>query len=195
MWRHVQLVKLRHLGARRLYRYRLYVVLLSLDSLHRLLVLHVPVGHFDESHARLQASYCDDQFGRFFPGLRMRDEILDLLLPEEEEFGLLYRDGGYPFTHTEVPFASRKLNYKSYDYLYEHADKSLLDLERQLERGYLEGPLHYTPRVVPQGGIWNDLKQKYRPAGGGCDGVWAQRDLVPLLQYYVALSRLRCPTW
>ena len=181
LWRRVQLVKLRHLGAR-----RLYVVLHSLDTLHRLLVLHVPVGSFDESHARLQASYCDDRFGRFFPGLRMRDEILDLLLPEEEEFGLLYRDGGYPFTHTEVPFPSKKPNYKSYDV--EHADKSLIDLERQLERGYLEGPLLYTPRVVhPQGGVWNDVKKKYRPVvDATVSGL--NETLVPLSCDYVALS-------
>jgi hypothetical protein len=103
LWRRVQLMKLRHMGQR-----RLYVVIYSLDLLHRLLVLHVPVGPFDLSHARLQGTYRDDRFGRFANGLRIRDEILELLEPEEREFGMQYRDGGgYPFAHTDLPKPSR----------------------------------------------------------------------------------------
>jgi hypothetical protein len=182
LWCRVQLMKLRHMGQR-----RLYVVIYSLDLLHRLLVLHVPVGPFDVSHARLQGTYRDDRFGRFECGLRIRDEILELLEPEEREFGMQYRDGGgYPFTHTDLPKPSRRANYRSYDF--DHADKSLLDLERQLDRGYLEGPLLYTPRIVhPQGGVYNESKQKYRPVldatASGLNGT-----IVPLDCSYVALS-------
>jgi len=111
---------------------------------------------------------------------------LELLLPEEKEFGLLYRDGGYAFTHSDVPAPSRRPNYQSYDV--EHADRSLMDLERQLERGYVEGPLLFTPRIVhPQGGIFNAVKDKYRPVvDATASGL--NETIVPLDCDYVSLA-------
>ena len=36
-------------------------------------------------------------------------------------------------------------------------------MRRLLDRGVLEGPLHYRPKVVnPQGGVWQEDKQKWR---------------------------------
>ena len=52
-------------------------------------------------------------------------------------------------------------NYRSY---YDHSDLSDADIQRQLDAGWLEGPLHYTPWVVnPQAGIYLPEKDKYRP--------------------------------
>jgi len=157
LWRRVRMEKLRHHGLR-----QHYLVIYSLDMLHRHLVLHVPVGEFDLRHAERQATYRDDRHGRFAPGLRVDDSLLEFLKPDEREFGELYRDGGYPFTFTDVPAASRTPNYYSYDV--EFAERSVRDLTRQVERGYVEGPLLYTPRIVnPQGGVYNEAKDKYRP--------------------------------
>ena len=59
----------------------------------------------------------------------------------------------------EVQRSYSRENYRSYE---EHADRSLQDLLRQEDAGWIEGPLHYWPRIVnAQAGILKG--DKYRP--------------------------------
>eukprot|EP00959_Pyramimonas_sp_CCMP1952_P407211 8534327-Pyramimonas_sp.AAC.1 len=51
-------------------------------------------------------------------------------------------------------------NFLSYD---EHPERAAQDFEKMLQRGVLEGPLHYRPHVVnPMGAIYNAEKDKFR---------------------------------
>ena len=106
-------------------------------------------------HADRQMTYHDDLQGRFAPGLRLVDEFVDLMTPEERKFGEHYVTGGFPIHFSSVPEPFKKANYSSYDV--EHAEKSLDDLHRQLQAGWIEGPLLYQPRVTsPQGALYNE---------------------------------------
>ena len=74
LWNRISLQHLRFEGQR-----YWYVVLHTLDQAHRLLVLRVPPRRFASEqeryeHARRQATYRDDKYGRFAPGLRVKDE-------------------------------------------------------------------------------------------------------------------------
>ena len=82
-WNRVALHHLRFEGAR-----RWYAVVFSLDGLHRLLVLRVPPMRFSSAAAALehrerQMTYRDDHRGRFAPGLRVSDDFMALLTPED----------------------------------------------------------------------------------------------------------------
>ena len=62
------------------------MVVRTLDTLHDLLVVRVPPNPFATEQARLehaagQATYRDDERGRFAPGLRVSDEFMSLLPP------------------------------------------------------------------------------------------------------------------
>ena len=161
-WNRVALHHLRFEGAR-----RWYVVVFSLDGLHRLLVLHVPPSRFLSPAAALdhrvrQMTYRDDHRGRFAPGLRVSDKFMTLLSPEDYEArGRAYMTGGHVMDLVEIPPVYDQANYASYE---EHGEKSLVDLNHQVAAGYLEGPLLYKPRIInKQAGIWDEVKQKYRP--------------------------------
>ena len=161
LWNRISLHHLRFGGQR-----YWYVVLHTLDQAHRLLVLRVPPRHFSSEqeryeHARRQATYHDDRHGRFAPGLRVRDEFLQLLTAEELQFARAYVDGGHEYQFVEVPRSYRRRNYASYE---EHQERSRAEVLRQVEAGWLEGPLLYVPRVVhPQAGVYVAEKDKYRP--------------------------------
>ena len=54
-------------------------------------------------HAGRQMTYHDDLQGRFAPGLRLVDEFVDYMTPEERKFGEHYVTGGFPIHVTDVP--------------------------------------------------------------------------------------------
>jgi hypothetical protein len=163
-WNRVALHRLRFQGKGSSSR-RLYVVVRSLSECHRLLVLHVPPTDFPSEterwkHASQQATYNDDEHGRFARGLRVSDSILDWLTPgEEQEWGELYVQGGYPMTFVDTPKQYRKENYSTYT----NSAHAHPDLLRQLEGGWIEGPLLYVPWIVNrQGGIYKPETDKWR---------------------------------
>eukprot|EP00959_Pyramimonas_sp_CCMP1952_P031944 670289-Pyramimonas_sp.AAC.1 len=69
----------------------------------------------------------------------------------------MHTGGGAPLSLTGMPAPFfRGGNYPSYD---EFPEQAACDFEEMLERGVLEGPLHYHPRVVnPMGAIFNSEK-------------------------------------
>ena len=139
----------------------------SLDEAHRLLVIKIPPVEFatledKADHAWRQATYRDDARGRFVPGLRVADSFMELLEPEDRAtLGEDYLTGGHWLDFVEVPKSCFKPNYVSYE---EHGERARSDLQRQVEAGWLEGPLHYRPRIVhAQAGIYAPEKDKFRP--------------------------------
>ena len=159
-WNRISLHHLRMAGKR-----HWYAIVHSLDEAHRLLVLKIPPVKFvseaaRDEHARRQMTYRDDERGRFAAGLRVSDAFMGLLDSEDfESHGRFYMSGGHHMDLVEVPRSYSRGNYKSYE---EHADRSLQDLRRQEEAGWLEGPLHYRPRIInAQAGILKG--DKYRP--------------------------------
>lgn len=159
-WNRVALHRMRAMAGR-----SWFVVVRTLDEAHRLLVLKVPPRGLRRAarlrHASAQMTYRDDMHSRYVPGLRVSDEVLDVLSPCEREYGSLYVDGGFPMEFVSLPERYVRDNYRSY---YDHSDLSDADIQRQLDAGWLEGPLHYTPWVVnPQAGIYLPEKDKYRP--------------------------------
>ena len=160
-WNRVALQRLRFQGGR-----HTYLVVHTVDGRHRLLVLEVPPEHMTAAeslvHAGRQMTFHDDLQGRFAPGLRLVDDFVDDMTPTERKFGEPYVTGGFPIHFTAVPERFQKANYASYDV--EHADKSLADLHRQRQAGWLEGPLLYQPWVTsPQGALYDIEKKKFRP--------------------------------
>jgi len=162
LWDRISLHRLRTRGHR-----HWFAVVRSLDMQHRLLVLKIPPRSFacdaDKwEHARRQMTYQDDRHGVFAPGVRVRvRQFLDQLPEGDQEFMRQAVEGGFPMplTYAPAPFW-RKGNYASYN---EHADKAQADLERQVQAGFVEGPLHYRPWIVnPQGGVWLPEKGKWR---------------------------------
>jgi hypothetical protein len=80
--------------------------------------------------------------------------------PDDKEFIKQMQMGGIPMNFTTPPLPFHRRNYKSY---LEQSDRGHADLLRQVAAGFVEGPLHYIPRVVsPQGGIYNPVKDKWR---------------------------------
>ena len=160
LWSRVALHRLRLDGER-----QEYLVVRSVDGEHRHLILQVPAEGLTVAERRALASqqmtYHDDLYGRFEPGLRLKDSFLDLTEPGEETFKEGYQRG-FPMHFIHKPRPVRRRNYDSYDV--EHADKSSADLTRQLHAGFIEGPLLYAPWVInAQGGVYQEDKNKYRP--------------------------------
>ena len=87
---------------------------------------------------------------------------MELLEPEDRAtMGEDYLTGGHRIDLVEVPRSCFKPNYISYE---EHGERARLDLQRQVSAGWLEGPLHYRPRIVhAQAGIYTPEKDKFRP--------------------------------
>eukprot|EP00959_Pyramimonas_sp_CCMP1952_P253870 5303886-Pyramimonas_sp.AAC.1 len=70
--------------------------------------------------------------------------------------------GGAPmlFSAQPAPFWRQQGNYSSF---MDPPGKGQEEMRRLLDRGVLEGPLHYRPKVMnPQGGVWQEDKQKWR---------------------------------
>ena len=161
-WNRISLHHLRMLGVR-----HWFALVHSLDEAHRLLVIKIPPVRFStfedkEEHAWRQATYRDDERGRFAPGLRVSDDFMELLEPGDRATrGEDYLTGGHRIDLVEVPRSCFKPNYVSYE---EHGERARLDLQRQVGAGWLEGPLHYRPRIVhAQAGIYTPEKDKFRP--------------------------------
>ena len=108
----------------------------------------------------------------------MRDQLVLDVPPAEREFAEQYL-WGYPLALLQQPHAYNRGNYSSYDI--EHGLRSVADLDRQLQLGYIEGPLHYAPRIInPQGGVYLAHKDKYRPvldcSVSGLNGLLAPQE-------------------
>jgi hypothetical protein len=81
---------------------------------------------------------------------------------EDAEWVEQMRGGGQPILLSDKPKAYWRQtgNYRSFT---EHSEKGTAEFRRLVERGVVEGPLHYRPHVVnPQGGVWQPEKQKRR---------------------------------
>jgi hypothetical protein len=175
LWDRVALQKLRTNGKR-----RCFLVVRSRRRGHRLLVLKVPAGKMSMEarleHARRQATYQDDQYGNFIPGMRVRwENWKPFLAGEDLEWVERMSKGGQPILMSErpAPYWRVKGNYGSY---LEHREKGAEEMERVKQRGVIEGPLHYRPWVVnPQGGVWQPEKKKWRTiydlTASGVNGV------------------------
>ena len=161
LWNRISLQHLRFGGSR-----VWYVVVHTLDGAHRLLVLKVPPSQFESEaerweHASRQVTYRDDRQGRFQPGLRVHDSFLTCLTADELEFARAYVEGGHAYQFTEVPRTFRGENYASYE---EHAERAHAEILRQVAAGWLEGPLHFAPRIThSQAGVYLPEKDKFRP--------------------------------
>ena len=163
LWNRISLTRLRMQGAK-----AWFATVRSVDGRHRLLVLKVPPRHAASEaarwrHAERQCTYRDDRHGRFTPGLRVDwarwcADALPEDLPWLQE---MHTGGGAPLSLTGIPAPYfRGSNYPSYS---EHPDRADRDFAAMLERGVLEGPLHYRPRVVnPMGAIFSAEKDKFR---------------------------------
>ena len=159
-WNRVALQRLRFNGER-----HYYLVAHTFDRGRRLMVLKVPPSSFDSegarlSHAQRQATYNDDAYGRYEPGVTLKPRFLKHLNPEEEHLrqGYLY---GFPILRSGPLPRFQGKNYRS---CIELADRSGADLDRQFECGKLEGPLHYAPdNVCALGSIYQPPpKDKFR---------------------------------
>jgi hypothetical protein len=162
LWDRISLHRLRVRGRR-----HWFAVVHTLDGLHRLLVLKVPPEHFNSlqeqtQHARLQMTYRDTDDGLFGPGIRVKYAALLQLVkqPEDRAFIEQMQKGGIPLNFTTPPSPFHQRNYKSYT---DQSARGRADLVRQVDSGFVEGPLHYIPRCVnPQGGIYQPAKDKWR---------------------------------
>jgi len=130
-----------------------YAIVHSLDEAHILLVFKIPPVKFvseaaRDEHARRQMTYRDDERGRFEAGLRVSDAFIELLDAEDfESHGRFYMSGGHHMDLVEVPRSYSRENYMSYE---EHADRSLQDMRRQEDAGWIEGPLQPFCRFVKE---------------------------------------------
>ena len=72
------------------------------------------------------------------------------------------RGGGQPILLSDKPKAYWR-QAGNYWIFTEHSEKCAAEFRRLVERGAVEGPLHYRPHVVnPQSGVWQPEKQKWR---------------------------------
>ena len=162
LWNRISLQRLRTYGKR-----DEFLVMHSRQRGHRLLVLKVPAGNLTGDqrweHARRQASYQDDHWGNFSPGVRVQwEQWKPFLAGEDLAWVEQMQRGGQPMLMHERPaqYWRVKGNYGSY---VEHREKGAAELQRLLDRGVLEGPLHYRPWIVnPMGGVWQAEKEKWR---------------------------------
>eukprot|EP00959_Pyramimonas_sp_CCMP1952_P383839 8044085-Pyramimonas_sp.AAC.1 len=161
LWDRLQLVVARIRGQR-----EYFVTAYSADGVWELLRLTVPPKFqtLEEraAHAQRQATYQDDEHGNFVPGMRVRWARWEPYLEGEDlEWVKGMAKGGAPmFSAQPASYWRQRGNYTSY---YDPPGKGQEEMHRLLDRGVLEGPLHYRPKVVnPQGGVWQEDKQKWR---------------------------------
>ena len=162
LWDRLQLVVARVRGRR-----EHFVTAFSADGVWELLRLRVPpIVQTEEDrvmHARRQATYQDDEHGNFVPGMRVRWERWEPYLEGEDlEWVRGMATGGAPMLFSAQPatYWRQGGNYSSF---LDPPGKGQEEMRRLLDRGVLEGPLHYRPKVVnPQGGVWQEDKQKWR---------------------------------
>ena len=163
LWNRISLTRLRMQGAK-----VWFATVRTLDGKHRLLVLKVPPKHTVSEaarwdHAERQCTYRDDEHGCFKPGRRVdwARWHADALPEDRAWLQLMHTGGGAPLSLTGMPAPYfRGDNYLSYD---EHPERAAQDFEEMLQRGVLEGPLHYRPHVVnPMGAIYSAEKDKFR---------------------------------
>ena len=159
-WNRIALQRLRFNGER-----HYYLVAHTFDRGRRLMVLKVPPQQFSSTkerftHAQRQATYNDDTYGRYAPGVTLNPDYLRFLQPNEEHLrqGFLY---GYPILRSGPLPRFQGKNYKS---CVELKDRAGADLDRQAALGKLEGPLHYAPdNVCALGSIYfPPPKDKFR---------------------------------
>ena len=129
LWDRLVLVKLRVQGHR-----SDFVEVYSWVQRHRLLVLKVPPENSTPEkrleHARRQASYQDDEYGNFLPGMRVRwEKWLPFVEGEDAEWVEQMRSGGQPILLSDKPKAYWRQagNYQSFT---EHSEKGAAEFRR-----------------------------------------------------------------
>ena len=127
VWYRVELQRLRFQGQK-----RWYCVVRTWDRVHRLLVLAVPPKQFDSDeerreHAQRQATYQDDIFGNYAPGMRVRwDKFLPYLTEDELVWVNQVRRGGLPLQlHKKPATYFKQKNYGSYESYEEKGEDEL----------------------------------------------------------------------
>ena len=167
-WESIALTRLRFQGGKRTYAVWAPSQQCRGDgpSGERVLTLHIPPAgrgidgaeRYDEMHAALQASYQDNDDGIFPKGLRINADAWRSMGLDPEAIAEFER--GYKLRLREWPKQHRGRHYGG---ALEHPDKLQREHLRMLEKGYVEGPLHYAPWVVQSlGGVWKPERDKWR---------------------------------
>lgn len=159
IWNCISLERLRFQGKR-----ETYLVIKSADQRRRILVLHVPPECLTEQaaqeHARRQATFGDDSLDVVARGRRIKlENWLDLDISPSQLDRL--KHGEKLWLHT-TPRSRRLKNYRSCvdD---GNAARTEAELQRYLDKGWIEGPLHYWPwLVMPLGAVYLPEKDKFR---------------------------------
>jgi len=147
LWDRISLQRLRTYGRR-----VEFLLMHSRQRGHRLLVLRVPKGNMGvdqrREHARLQATYQDDERGNYSPGMRVQWDLWKPYLTGEDLAWVEQMQcGGQPMLLSERPaqYWRTKGNYGSY---VEHKEKGARELLRLRERGVLQGHLTETSTTL-----------------------------------------------
>ena len=157
-WDRIQVLRLRHQG-----RKEMYVVMNSVDGSRRLSTWHVPPPTFPSSaaraeHAARQAGANDDRHDRHVKGVRLVADMLRHYGCPEHEIDKVFN--GHPMLFSSLPPPHRGKNYMS---CIEMKERHHETMKEAYDKGYMEGPLLYTPRIVnSMGGVYKEDKDKYR---------------------------------
>ena len=156
-WNCISLKRLRFQGSK-----EHYVVVRDVSNQRRLLVLHVPDKHLNEReqqrHAEQQATFHDNAEGVMEKGIRIKFNNWKQLDLSEVQLDRLKR--GQELLMQYTPPQSRKKNYES---SWEYEGMTRAELDRYLDKGWMEGPLHYQPwLVMPLGAVYKADTKKYR---------------------------------
>jgi ribonuclease HI len=131
------------------------VTISSPDTSRRNLVLKVPPRNTpssdsEMSHAFQQATWRDDALGAFIPGIRICPKAWDLLGTSPELVEAAEKGERFLLEHYPKEFWGR--NYLSVTR--DNKEATAAEIDRLVEKGWLEGPLHYRPRLVtPLGAV------------------------------------------
>ncbi len=115
-------------------------------------------GGYDAAHASRQATFHDDADGVYRRGLRVHLAALEEAGVSAQELERVRR--GYELVLKWWP---EQYHGRHYGGAVEHPERLQAEHERMLARGFVEGPLLYTPWVVQSlGGVWRPEREKWR---------------------------------
>ena len=205
-WNRVALHRMRMHGER-----HWFLVAHSFDRGGRALVLRVPPagisGAEREAHASRQATFHDDANGRFAPGLKVSDALLEHMTVDERaewegvKFGFpliktapipAFHGENYPSIMDEAPLPDHPLGTSA-------RTAGGADVDRMAKVGALEGPLHYKPHnVCSLGHVYlGPPKDKHRnvwdlTASGVNPNIFVPPSKLDMLGDVLKLQRPRC---